>query len=350
MNGETGAAGRSDVERPPRFSVVLPTHNRADVLPFAIRSALWQTIDDFELLVAGDGCTDRSAEVVAAFGDPRIRWLDLPKAPGIGYANRNVALRAARGRHVAYLAHDDLWFPDHLERLGALLDATGADLAYSRGLAVGLDGRVVPYWFNLGVPSHRAGLWRGESAITLCTVVHTRDCLTRYGYWDETLHRSADIAMWHRIAAGGRFRNVAFQPDPTTLHFVAGWRNTGAHRTRARLASRLIDDALDDLVGASALRLPIRAGESQQESAWNHLHADPVAATRAIREAVVQLQDAVLWKARSPAGLLGLRTGLRLGGMLDRLLRSVMWLASGERRGLFRRLRELTRGVEETLR
>ena len=115
-----------------RASVLLPTHNRPEVLKLAISSVLAQTHEDLELLVVGDGCTDHTAAVVGAFGDSRLRWFDLRKAEGFGYANRNIALREANGDVVAFLGHDNLYFPDHLERLLAPFANPDVHFAYSR--------------------------------------------------------------------------------------------------------------------------------------------------------------------------------------------------------------------------
>ena len=101
-------------------------------LGYAIASMLWQTEQDFELLIVGDGCTDETPNIVASLQDERVRWFDLPKAPLSGYANPNVALKQARGRYIAYAQHDDIFFPDHLAQLIATIETSRADWCYSR--------------------------------------------------------------------------------------------------------------------------------------------------------------------------------------------------------------------------
>jgi glycosyltransferase involved in cell wall biosynthesis len=209
----------------PRYSILLPTHNRADVLPFAVRSVLGQTFEDFELLVVGDGCTDETAALVASFGDARIRWFDLPKAPHFGYANRNVALREAAGELVAFMAHDDLWLPDHLELLARCFEQDGVEIAYSRPLWVIPRGLVAPLVFNLYNPETLSRfVAKTHNSIFAGCVVHRRECLDKYGYWNADLRGNGDLDMWTRIVEGGGRKNFAYVPEPTCLHFRANWR------------------------------------------------------------------------------------------------------------------------------
>jgi hypothetical protein len=113
----------------PRVSVIIATFNRARMLRCAIRSVLAQELTDFELLVVGDRCTDESAEVVASFDDPRVQWLNREENCGSQWGPNNDGVARARGELIAFLGHDDLWFPWHLRTLLPLLDA-GADLAH----------------------------------------------------------------------------------------------------------------------------------------------------------------------------------------------------------------------------
>lgn len=115
----------------PLVSVITATYNRSRVVAHAIESVRQSTIDDWEHLVVGDGCSDDTADVVAAIGDPRVSFTNLPVNAGEQSAANNEGLRRARGRYVAYLNHDDLYFPDHLASAIAGLEQTGADLVWS---------------------------------------------------------------------------------------------------------------------------------------------------------------------------------------------------------------------------
>jgi hypothetical protein len=116
---------------PPLVTVIIPTYNFSAALRHAIRSVLWQTYENFELLVVGDGCTDDSEEVTRSFGDPRVVWMNLPENEGTQSAPNNAGLAVARGRYTAYMGHDDLWHPWHLATLVGVLERTGAAWAHS---------------------------------------------------------------------------------------------------------------------------------------------------------------------------------------------------------------------------
>jgi glycosyltransferase involved in cell wall biosynthesis len=89
-----------------KISVILPVHNRADVLPRAVQSVIDQELSDFELLVVDDGSTDDSASVADSFVDPRVRLLRLPRNRG-GNVARNEGIRAATAPLLAFLDSDD---------------------------------------------------------------------------------------------------------------------------------------------------------------------------------------------------------------------------------------------------
>jgi glycosyltransferase involved in cell wall biosynthesis len=108
----------------PRVSIVTATYNRGNVLRFTIEAVRAQTFTDWEMLVIGDACTDDTEQVVQSFGDPRIRFVNLPENAGEQSVPNNEGIRRARGEYVALLNHDDLWTRDHLQTcLGAIGDA-----------------------------------------------------------------------------------------------------------------------------------------------------------------------------------------------------------------------------------
>jgi Glycosyl transferase family 2 len=254
----------------PRISILLPTHNRADVIGFAIASALRQTTGDFELLVVGDGCSDGTAEVVQGFGDERIHWYDLPKGPGFGYENRNVALRHARGELVAYLAHDDLWFPDHLERMAGHFEDPKVQIAYSRTLWIPPDGMILPITFNLYLPENiEPFLKRQINCIASANVMHRRACFERVGYWNSTIEAAADLDMWARIIDAYGLKSMAFESTPTAFHFRAKWR-TEANAAPSEIQVWRTWAGGGELIPPQ-MRLTTPDGKSQQEAALDLL-------------------------------------------------------------------------------
>jgi len=184
----------------PLVSVIIPTFNRSNVLRMAIHSVLWQTEQDFELLVVGDGCTDDSEAVTNDFGDARIRWHNLPSNSGHQSAPVNAGLAMSRGRYIAFLGHDDIWHPDHLRTLLRAIVSTPADIASSLTEMIGLRG--TNYRLVHGI--YPATGYDAVKCLPPSGLMLTREVYKRIGEWRDyrTIWRNPECEFGYQSFPG----------------------------------------------------------------------------------------------------------------------------------------------------
>ena len=161
----------------PKVTVVIATYNRAETLKYAIESVLWQTYKDFELWVIGDCCTDHTERVVRSFShDPRVNWYNLPRNSGYQSRPNNEGIRRSKGKYIAYLNHDDIWLPKHLEDTITHLENTDADIVFSIiqwVYSFSSSRPDIPLLPNLPIPPEATA------------VVHRKSIINQIGYWKD---------------------------------------------------------------------------------------------------------------------------------------------------------------------
>lgn len=209
-------------------TVLVPTHDHGPTLLRSIASALAQTISNLEVLVVGDGVPDVTRELIAELtsSEPRVKFFDNPKGPRHGEQHRHEALREAQGEIVCYLSDDDLWLPDHVEQLQALLSES--DFAHTLPLRVDPDGHIHHWRVDLELPFYRELLLGGENRIPLCCAGHTLELYRRLpaGWRAGPEEIPSDLHMWQQILSVPGCRAVS-GTRPTVLHFPShergGW-------------------------------------------------------------------------------------------------------------------------------
>jgi glycosyltransferase involved in cell wall biosynthesis len=218
----------------PRVSIVMPTYRRAALIGESIGSLLRQGFADFELIVQDDASPDGTERVVAAIGDPRIRYHRNPANLGMP-GNLNAGIRRTRGAYVLVCHDHDLYAPDLVGAMAAVLDEV-PDLAYvhagvrvidqagrPRRTYVGAYARVTPgrAWAALM-------LSRFDSPVCANSMVARR----RYeavGLYDERFGFVADVEMWIRLALHGDVGYIARplidvrEREPGHVYFERRW-------------------------------------------------------------------------------------------------------------------------------
>ncbi len=185
----------------PLVSVIIPTYNRSNVLRMAIHSVLYQTEQDFEVLVMGDGCTDDSEAVVKSIGDARIRWHNLPSNHGHQTAPMNAGLAMSRGRYIAILGHDDIWHADHLRAQIRAITAANAGASIS---GVEMRGpRRASYCVVTGL--FRGGVYNPVICSPPSGLMFSREAYERVGPWQDyrTVWRNPECEFQYQAHLAG---------------------------------------------------------------------------------------------------------------------------------------------------
>ena len=204
----------------PLVTVCIATFNRAQVLTArTLPSLLRQSYKNLEILVIGDCCTDDTAARIAALGDARIRFINLPTR-GVypdeperrwmvaGSIPMNYALRESQGSFITHLDDDDEYTPDRIEKLVALLKHARADFVYHPFRAQLKDGS---WWDN---PAH----WFRWGYVTTSSVMY-------HSFWKSI---EWDLEAWRYNEPGdwNRFRKIRFlgarivrHPDSMLIHY-----------------------------------------------------------------------------------------------------------------------------------
>jgi len=226
-------------------SVLIPNYNRAHMLQDAVRSVLAQTYQDFEILVVDDGSTEDIPAALMLFGE-RVRYIRQENAGPA--AARNLGLRYATGRYIAFLDNDDLWLPRKLERqVDALQRQPDLGMVSCQAFVMDDDARVLarcPQGADRPTPvvslaelaEQNAIVGGGSSEMVRAEAMH------EISGFDVGIRFVEDWDCWLRLA---RRWQIWMVPEPLSYYRL----NAHGHRNHAPLPAHV------DAVHANILRV-----------------------------------------------------------------------------------------------
>ena len=189
----------------PLVTVVLPTFDRFEFLPAAIKSVFGQTMRDWELVVADDGSGREVRDYLSTLNDgARVRALFLPHSGNAGRA-RNAAIAVARAPYIAFLDSDDLWEPRKLERqLAMMLAEAGCGWSYTGVTFIDDEGKPLAAELDRRWTMYRGQVFdrvvRDPASVRTPTVVVATQLVRDAGGFDEAIYSGEDNELWMRLA------------------------------------------------------------------------------------------------------------------------------------------------------
>ncbi len=192
--------GKKKIEENGLISIVITTCNRsADILRRAVKSAYEQTWQNKEIVVINDAPENAPEVEEALKGFDDVRLVNNEKQHGVSHV-RNLGVKEAKGKYIAFLDDDDEWLPDKLKLQAEQFDdQTG--LVYCDYFAI-KDGKTLKYDENKAFPQGWAlKELLGDNFVGGCSIpLIKKEALSDAGEFDTNISYGEDYDMWLRIA------------------------------------------------------------------------------------------------------------------------------------------------------
>jgi glycosyltransferase involved in cell wall biosynthesis/MoaA/NifB/PqqE/SkfB family radical SAM enzyme/predicted SAM-dependent methyltransferase len=213
----------------PLVSVIVPTYNRPEMLVETLRSILDQIYKNIEIIVVNDAGADVEGLVQGLNRSNNIRYIRHTENEGLA-ASRNTGLKAAKGKYIAYLDDDDIYYPDHIETLVRILETSDHKVAYTDALRAYQeirDGRYITVKKEIANTSDfNCDRILLENYIPVLCFMHEKSCIDEVGEFDETLGAHEDWDLWMRMSRKFRIAHIkkvtcefSWRQDASTLTF-----------------------------------------------------------------------------------------------------------------------------------
>jgi len=191
----------------PTVSVIIPLYNKAPYIQRAIDSVLFQTFQDFEILIIDGGSTDGGLDVLKRYSDERRIRLIHQKDKGVSSA-RNLGIINSHSEMIAFLDADDEWLPIHLDTIISLREkyphagayVTSYRFVESNGVTIEPKYKEIPPapWEGIIQNYFRSAL--GDAPIWTSVVCVPREILLEVGCFNPEAEFGEDLDLWGKIA------------------------------------------------------------------------------------------------------------------------------------------------------
>ena len=201
----------------PLVSVIMSSYNHREFVEKAIESVLKQTYRNFEFIIADDGSTDGSCEVICEYDDSRIKFISAKENTAFGVLE--YAYELAQGEYIAEIASDDMWDEAILEKYIEFLEKNQEyGCCFSKPEIVDANGDIIEKTdFNVIFKAENKtkeewfkGLYIRGNCLCAASMCIRKSLYEQVGSFRFQYRQSQDYEYWLRLV---QISNIYIYPE-----------------------------------------------------------------------------------------------------------------------------------------